>query len=188
MIRILEESAADTAARDALLDAAFGAARFGKTCERLREDRMPAQGLALVAKDGDRVIGTLRFWHVDAGPGRSALLLGPLAVAAGYRSAGIGAQLMRVGLSKAAMLDHDAVLLVGDAAYYGRFGFEARFTERLWLPGTYEAGRFLGLELTPGALEGAAGLVSATGNRVEKPDLFVLIAREMTLPRRRLAA
>jgi predicted N-acetyltransferase YhbS len=188
MIRILEENAADAAAREALLDAAFGDARFGKTCERLREDRMPAQGLALVAKDGDRVIGTLRFWHIEAGPGRSALLLGPLAVAAGYRSAGIGRQLMRVGLAKAAMLDHDVVLLVGDAAYYGRFGFEPRFTERLWLPGAYEAERFLGLELKPGALRGAAGLVAATGDRMEKPDLLALIARETTRVPTQLAA
>jgi predicted N-acetyltransferase YhbS len=55
------------------------------------------------------------------------------------------------------------VLLVGDPGYYGRFGFSAGLTQRLWLPGPYETARFQGLELVEGALEGAQGLVSATG-------------------------
>ena len=55
-----------------------------------------------------------------------------------------------------------AVLLVGDASYYGRFGFSAEKTGALWLPGPYEQHRLLGRELKPGALDGARGLISAT--------------------------
>src|SRR4051812_31639324 len=77
---IRAETRRDVAAREALLDAAFGPARFLKTCERLRENRLPAA--AFVAEDADgRVVGTVRLWHVWAGPGRAALVLGPLAVA-----------------------------------------------------------------------------------------------------------
>ena len=79
MIRIDDEAPHEAAQRETLLDSAFGGARFEKTCERLREGRRPADGLSLVARDGDDLIGTLRFWHVTAG-GREALLLGPLAV------------------------------------------------------------------------------------------------------------
>ncbi len=52
-------------------------------------------------------------------------------------------------------------MLVGDAPYYGRFGFSAEATGGLWLPGRYDANRFLARELAPGALFGARGLVSA---------------------------
>ena len=46
----------------------------------------------------------------------------------------------------------------------------------LWLPGPVESGRFLGLELAPGALSGARGFVSATGELEPKPDLAALVA------------
>ncbi|MGD9656609.1 MAG: GNAT family N-acetyltransferase [Methylocystis sp.] len=156
---LAEERPADVAAREALLDAAFGPARFLKTCQRLRDDSAPAPGLALVATDDDgALIGTLRLWPVLAG-GRSALLLGPLAVAAESRSLGIGRALIDESLARAAGFGHRAVLLVGDAPYYARFGFERRFTERLTMPGPVERARFLGLELVAGALEGARGRV-----------------------------
>lgn len=158
---ILDESLADAPAREALLDAAFGPARFLKTCERLRDGRRPAPGLALVAKDEeDALIATIRLWPILAG-GRPALLLGPVAVAQEARSLGLGAALIRESLDRAQALGHRAVLLVGDAPYYARFGFERRFTERLSLPGPVERARFLGLELVRGALEGAEGRVRA---------------------------
>jgi predicted N-acetyltransferase YhbS len=53
------------------------------------------------------------------------------------------------------------VLLVGDAPYYGRFGFEQRNTGGLWLPGPVKPERFLARELAPGALSGARGNVMA---------------------------
>ena len=159
---IREEKAVDIAARESLLDAAFGPARFLKTSERLRAGFSPAAGLALVATDRDSgLIGTIRLWPVFAGGRRPALLLGPLAVAASAREAGVGGALMRTALARAASLGHGAVLLVGDAPYYGRFGFESRFTARLSMPGPVERARFLGLELKPGALAGAQGLVRA---------------------------
>jgi predicted N-acetyltransferase YhbS len=155
------ETPADVFAREKLLGEAFGPARFGKTCERLREGRVPAKGLALVAHDDERLIATLRLWPIFAGAGRPALLLGPLAVAPEARSLGVGAAMIRDGLARARTRGHRAVLLVGDEPYYARFGFEQRFTERLSLPGPVVRARFLGLELAPGALNGAQGRVSA---------------------------
>ena len=176
MITIREETFRDVEAREALLDACFGPARFQKTCERLREGRMPADGLSLVIDRDGAIIGTVRLWHVSAGPNRAALMLGPIAIDPSVQSLGLGAKLMREALKRAADLGHKAVLLVGDAPYYERFGFSADRTGSLWLPGPYERGRFLALELEAGALDGARGLVSATGPLEHKPDLGTLVA------------
>src|SRR5262245_49758774 len=109
MITIRDETEFDVPAREALLDAAFGEARFAKTAQRLREDRLPADGLSFIACVGGQLVGTLRLWDISAGPRRPALLLGPLAVAAKARRRGIGAALMRHGLTAARAGGHAAV-------------------------------------------------------------------------------
>jgi predicted N-acetyltransferase YhbS len=163
-LAIASESPADSWARERLLDEAFGAARSGKTAERLREGRLPAQGFALAAWDAGELIGTLRMWHILAGE-VPALLLGPLAVAKAYRSRGLGRRLTAEALFRAASAGHKAVLLVGDAVYYEPFGFSRRHTLGLSLPGPVHEARFLGLELKGGALKEARGFVVAAGAR-----------------------
>jgi len=164
MIRIDHEAPAEAGAREALLDLALGRKRRRKTSERLREGRLPADGLSFSARTKQgRLVGTVRLWRVSAGRDCPALLLGPLAVHPGHRNRGIGSALMRAALSAAAALGHSAVLLVGDEPYYRRFGFARPPTEHLRLPGPVDRDRFLALELMPGALQGARGLVSAAG-------------------------
>lgn len=162
MICIDTETLFDGEAREALLDRAFGPGRHRKTCERLREGRLPAQGLSFVLRDEGRVIGTLRFWHVDAG-GVEALMLGPLAVDPAAQGGGHGKALMQHGLAAARALGHKAIILVGDAPYYARWGFSSHLTRRLVMPGPVENERFLALELVPGVLAQASGRVRATG-------------------------
>jgi predicted N-acetyltransferase YhbS len=176
MTAIRQERIKDIDAREALLDRAFGDTREQKAAERLREGRVPADGLSFVAERDGRMVGTVRLWHVSAGPARPALLLGPLAVEEPWRGRGIGAALMRRAIAAARRLGHKVVLLVGDAPYYGRFGFSAEKTGTLWMPGPYEPHRLLALELTPRALEGARGLIGATGDLAPKPDLAALVA------------
>ena len=177
MLTIRKEFHRDVEARETLLDRCFGDARFQKAAERLREGRLPAHGLSFVASDRGRVVGTARLWNVSAGPARPALLLGPIAVHCDHRCRGLGAALVQRALEDAKRLGHRAVMLVGDAPYYERFGFAAETTGGLWLPGRYDANRFLALELQPGALAGARGLVSPTGRIEPKPALSALIAR-----------
>lgn len=174
MFAIREELPTDVAARERLLDASFGDGRFEKTCERLREGRKPADGLSLVLERDGALVGTVRLWHVSAGPGRPALMLGPIAIDGRLRGLGLGAKLMREALARAKALGHGAVLLVGDAPYYARFGFSAERTGALRLPGPFERDRLLALELSPGALDGARGLVAATGELDETPALAAL--------------
>jgi predicted N-acetyltransferase YhbS len=116
-----------------------------------------------VATAGGRIIGRVRVWNVALGGGRPAVLLGPLAVHPDWRSRGVGAALMQRALRNARLTGHRAVLLVGDAAYYERFGFSADKTGALVLPGLTEQHRLLGLELVPGALDGVHGAITATG-------------------------
>ena len=185
MISIRHERTADIDAREALLDEAFGDTRFRKASERLREGRLPADGLAFVASQAKRVVGTARLWNVVCGTGTPALLLGPIAVAASCRSQGVGGALVRHAIEAARRLGHGAVILVGDAAYYGRFGFSGETTGALWMPGPFERHRLLALELKPGALEGARGLINATGRLEPKPDLAALVAQDRRAGRAR---
>src|SRR5579871_4045806 len=86
---IRSEKASDVAAREALLDACFGENRHSRTCQRLRDGRVPAAGLALSAVREGKLVGTVRLWRVSAG-GRPAVVLGPLAVDPACRELGIG--------------------------------------------------------------------------------------------------
>jgi predicted N-acetyltransferase YhbS len=164
---IRAERASDVVAREALLDACFGENRHTRTCQRLRDGHTPAEGFAFSASAQGRLVGTLRLWHVSAG-GTRALVLGPLAVDPSCRNLGVGAALIKHALIAAEVRGHRAVILLGDARYYGRFGFSARKTAELSLPGPFERDRLLGLELSEGALDGAWGMVVPTGASTPK--------------------
>ena len=164
---IRAERAADVAAREALLDASFGENRHDRTCQRLRDGRAPAAGLALSAVHEGTLVGTVRLWHVSAG-GRPALVLGPLAVDPACRELGIGAALMQQALAAALARGHAAVILLGDAPYYARFGFSAEKTGELLLPGPFERNRLLAVEFQAGALDGAEGMIVPTGAALPK--------------------
>jgi predicted N-acetyltransferase YhbS len=174
------ERASDVAAREALLDAGFGANRHTRICQRLRDGQTPAEGLAFSAVARGRLVGTLRLWHVSAG-GVPALVLGPLAVDPSCRKLGIGAALINHALAAARARGHGAVILLGDAPYYGRFGFCALKTGELSLPGAFERDRLLAIELRDGALDGAWGMVMPAGMAASQGRRRRLVARQRRL-------
>jgi predicted N-acetyltransferase YhbS len=162
MIHFATEAPAEAGAREALLDRVMGRERVLKPSERLRRGRRPAPGLALVARDGGRLVGSVRLWNVEAG-GRPALLLGPLAVDPTTQGEGVGASLVRLAIARAAMIGHESIILVGDPEYYERFGFSATTTGGLLMPAPVARRRLLGLELAPHALADASGTIVPTG-------------------------
>ncbi|WP_377292250.1 GNAT family N-acetyltransferase [Rhizobium sp. SG2393] len=170
------ENAGDVVARETLLDRAMGPGRTRKSSEKIRRGRLPAEGLALVARDpSGHVIGTIRLWNIEAGvtaEGHAvpALLLGPLAVDPDQEGKGVGGALMRAAIQEAARREHGAILLVGDPEYYERFGFFADRAQHLVMPGPFERRRFLGLELKAGWLSGAAGMIVPTGRKLSSPS------------------
>jgi predicted N-acetyltransferase YhbS len=144
---------------EALLDRTFGLTRRTKTSYRLREGSAPVEALSRVVRDATLgVVGAISFWPLRIGA-INALLLGPLAVHPDRQNLGIGMMLMREGLEQAQLGGHKLVLLVGDEPYYARVGFKRVTNDALLLPGPVNRQRFLYLDLVPGAIEGASGMV-----------------------------
>jgi predicted N-acetyltransferase YhbS len=153
--------AADHLAIEQLLDLTFGLSRSAKTSYRLREGNVAIAGLSLVTREtGFGVTGAISFWPMKIGDaGSDALLLGPLAVHPQRQNIGIGRALMHAGLDKAKAQGHRLVILVGDEPYYARVGFKKVPYGQIELPGPVDPDRLLYLELTPGSLILAKGLV-----------------------------
>ncbi|AUN30516.1 GNAT family N-acetyltransferase [Niveispirillum cyanobacteriorum] len=152
------------AAIEKLLDSSFGPKRHTKTVYRLRKNVAPAADLCFVATDTDEagnevLLGTIRYWPVMLGNSVQALMLGPIAIDPAHRSEGLGGKLIRHSLEAAKALGHRIVILVGDAPYYVRFGFQRDLVASLSLPGPVDPTRFQGLELVEGALTGVTGMV-----------------------------
>ncbi|HYE42017.1 MAG TPA: N-acetyltransferase [Caulobacteraceae bacterium] len=147
------EAPGDAFGVEAVVAAAFGPGRFAKTAERLREASRPITGF--VARQGGRVVATVRLWPVVVG-GVDVAFLGPIAVDASLRSSGIGADLVEHAHGAARELGLPAVLLVGDPPYFSRFGY-VQATGAV-LPGPVDPRRVLVKALTP-AGEGLAGPV-----------------------------
>ena len=147
--RIEAEIPAHAAGVEALVMAAFGPGRFAKTAERLREGSRPASGF--VSRRDGRIVGSVRLWPVMIGETRG-LFLGPIAVDATSRSDGLGAELVQACLDEARTLKVGGVLLVGDRAYFERFGFVG--APEAVLPGPVDRRRVLWLATGVDAVSG----------------------------------
>ncbi len=158
MIEIRPEQPGDMVAIEALLDLTFGPGRFTKTAYRMREGTTPISELSYVAESKDGLVGSIQFSPIQVGT-RPTLLLGPLVVHPDCQGQMIGFDLMTQGLDRARVIGHSAVILIGDAPYYARVGFEPLPRGRLILPGPFDAARLLGCALKEGALEGLEGWV-----------------------------
>ena len=108
---------------EALYDLCFSPGRSALSSYRLRDGVAPIAPLCLVARDDLNIVtGAIRFWPILIDD-HQALLLGPIAVHPTHQGEGLGGALMREGLDRARDFARP-VLLVGDAPYYARFGFE----------------------------------------------------------------
>ena len=131
--------------------------------ERLRARADYDPSLALVALDGDQIIGHVFFSRVViAAPGGDvpALVLAPLGVLKPYQRQGVGSRLARAGLERARALGYRAVFVQGSPAYYERFGFVAGSAVGLISPfqGVPDPVN-MALEVYPGSLAGLSGRV-----------------------------
>lgn len=116
--------------------------------------------LALVAEDNGKLIGHIMLTKtciVDNGNKFETLLLAPVSVALEYRSRGAGSGLIREGFRLATEMGYTSVLVVGDPAYYHRFGFESAVNFGIRhshdIPDQY----VMACELAPQALNGVRG-------------------------------
>lgn len=166
MYAIVPETAEDWWEVEALYDLCFAPGREALSSYRLRDDVPPVPDLSLVARDGEGVLaGAIRYWPVRVG-GVSALLLGPVAVHPTRQGEGLGRQLIESSLAVAQEQGQDPeteymwtrVMLVGDAPYYNRFGFQR--LEGVIMPPPTNPARVLGRAIRPGAWDGVQGVVT----------------------------
>jgi len=152
------ENAQDHWEVEALYDLCFAPGRTALSSYRLREDVAPVQGLSHVARDADMILaGAIRYWPVRIGA-VTALLLGPVAVHPTRQGEGLGRALINESLAQAAPLGWERVILVGDAPYYGKFGFV--HLPDVQMPPPTNPERVLGFGITQGAWDGVHGAVT----------------------------
>ena len=157
MYRLEEETDADWWEVEALLDLCFAPGRTALSSYRLRDGVPMVATLCHVLRDADGTLAAaIRFWPV-AVAGQPVLLLGPVAVHPTRQGEGLGGFLIHECLAEARKVGWSRVLLVGDAPYYGRFGF--RRLDGVVMPPPTNPDRVLGFDLVPGAWDGVAGAV-----------------------------
>lgn len=157
MIRLEEETAEDWWEVEALYDLCFAPGREALSSYRLRDGVAKVTELCLVARDETGILAAaIRYWPVRVGA-RPVLLLGPVAVHPTRQGEGLAALLIRESLILARSLGWERAMLVGDAPYYGRFGF--RKLAVVEMPPPTNPDRVLGVALQPGAWDGVAGSV-----------------------------
>ncbi len=142
---------------EALYDLCFAPGREALSSYRLRDGIPPVASLSRLARDEQGILGgAIRYWPVRVSKHR-VLLLGPVAVHPTAQGEGLGAALIRDSLNQARSEGWARVLLVGDAPYYQRFGFEK--IDGVEMPPPTNPDRVLALELEPGAWDGVRGVV-----------------------------
>ena len=157
MYSLSTETADDWWEVEALYDVCFAPGRRALPSYRLRDGVERIVKLCLVARDGDGILAAaVRYWPVQVS-GQAALLLGPIGVHPTRQGEGLGALLIGDSLERARRAGWLRVLLVGDAPYYGRFGF-ARL-DAVVMPPPANPDRVLGLALKVDAWDGVEGEV-----------------------------
>lgn len=157
LIRV--EIPVDAAGIDALLRKVFGRDDEADLVQQLREDGLLTLGIVATDDEGG-VVGYAAFSPVDvAGVDRQWVGLAPLAVDESLRRQGLGEKLVYEGLDALNEFSYAAVVVLGDPAYYGRFGFRvaAQYGLHCRWPGTEAA--FQVYPLAEGTLNGVRGLV-----------------------------
>jgi putative acetyltransferase len=158
-MRIRPETEADGAAVRAVNEAAFETPAEADLVDALR--RRDVSLVSLVAEAEGGVVGHILFSPVTmVGHAHLKLMgLAPMAVAPAHQRKGVGSALVRQGLSRCRDLGYRAVVVVGHATYYPRFGFVPAHLHGLRCEYDVPPDVFMVAELEAGALGGASGVV-----------------------------
>jgi predicted N-acetyltransferase YhbS len=149
---IIPLEAVDPAMIEEVLDRAFGPERHARTAYRIREGMDWLPGLSLAALDADEMlVATIQCWPVGLQTRKGQVplvMVGPVAVVPERQGEGFGIGLMSAMLAEDARLAATGgralpQVLIGDAEYYGRWGFSAAMTGGWRCPGPYEQHRLI---------------------------------------------
>ncbi len=138
---------------------AFETAVEADLVDALRRRAQPL--VSLVAVVDDEVAGHILFSPVTLSSDPSARIMGlaPMAVRPARQRQGIGTALVGAGLEECRRLSFEAVIVLGHAEYYPRFGFAP--ASRYGVTCEYDVPDdvFMAMELKAGALEGRSGVI-----------------------------
>ena len=158
-VRIRDERPGDVDAVRAVNRAAFETSEEADLVDALRRAASPL--ISLVAEAGDAVVGHIMFSPVTLAGADALTLMGlaPMAVLPARQRQGIGSRLVSAGLERCREANAAAVVVLGHAEYYPRFGFIP--ASRLSLRSEYDVPDdvFMVCELQPGRLQGRAGTI-----------------------------
>jgi predicted N-acetyltransferase YhbS len=143
---------------DALHARAFGPGRFARTAFRIREKGGHDRALSRVVILDNQVIASVRLTAILIGE-TTALLLGPLAVLPQFTRRGLGSILIKESLKVSRQADHKLVILVGDADFYSRFGFQSMPVGSVLFPTPVDKRRILACALREGSNQNVSGMV-----------------------------
>ena len=161
-INLRAETPADYGKISAVIENAFGQKAEALLVDRLRESADYIKELSIVAETNGIILG-----HVLLSPvpvvnkeGRSTVLaLAPISVDGAHQSRGIGGKLIHHALNKAKAQGYGAVIVLGDTAYYSRFGFTPASKWNIRPPFDAPDEAFMALELKDGYLDNINGTV-----------------------------
>ncbi|HEY9164407.1 MAG TPA: N-acetyltransferase [Magnetovibrio sp.] len=168
MTRIRDAYEDDLQAIYDVVEAAFGGLEECQLIERLYGDGL-VQASMVAVEDGE-IVGHILFSALEITDSEhkqslKAVALAPVAVAPTHQGLGIGSELIRQGIEKCKELDLDAIVVLGHAAYYPRFGFSSEIAECLKSP--FSGPNFMVLPLVQGIFNDFFGIVTY-------PDAFGL--------------
>ena len=161
---VRSERPEDASGIDRVLRRAFDGDNAADLVTVLRRDGGYDPGLSIVATSDDaegRVLAHVLFSPIAIVQGdfpAPALALGPLGVLPERQRQGLGSAVVRAGLDACRDAGHGIVLVLGDPAYYGRFGFVLASELDIRPPHANWAGAYQVLGLTNAALDGVRGL------------------------------
>jgi putative acetyltransferase len=143
----------DATSEDRTAISTVNAAAFGRADEGIIVEKVGAAGEALVelvAVDGGDIIGHVLFSRTRCAPPAFIAALGPIAVSPDRQARGVGSALVREGVERCRTACAEAIVVLGDPAYYERFGFSAAAARLIRSPYS-NLPAFMALALEPGA-------------------------------------
>lgn len=164
MVELLPLADIKAQAVEDILDAAFGADRFGRTAYRLREGTAAIAALSFALVEDGALMGTIQCWPVAHraadGAATPLVMVGPVAVRPDIQRGGHGRALMTHMLDAAGTAADGALMMIGDPEYYARFfGFAADATGEWDLPGPFEKHRLLARAVNGHGVPAGAGMI-----------------------------